>query len=280
MLAACERLTRCDHIALLIAQHTRLQNFGIVGQYALCGATAGEGLRNFVHHFNLHSTATTTSLLEHGRFCRFVYAITVGGIADAAQFHLGAVTVEFNMLQDLFGPQWLPTAVTVATRAPSDLRPFHRFFGAPLRFDSNESAVIFERHWLDHPLPPVDAAWRREVEAEISARHAALHADFPGTVRRLLRKQLIVGPGGMNDVAALLGVHRRTLDRRLQRHGVSYGALLEDVKANIAQQLLRSTRMQVQEIAESLHYSSAANFATAFRRWTGMTPSAYRNRGR
>lgn len=278
LLAACERLTNCDCIAMLIAQHTRLADYGIVGQSALCAATAGEGLRNFVRHFNLHSTATTASLLGAGHLYRFVYTISVSGILDASQFHLGAVTAAFNILQDLFGRQWLPTAVTFATHSPSDLRPLHRFFRAPLRFDSDESAVIFERHWLDRALPPVDPAWRRQVEAEISARHAALIADLPATVRRVLHKQLLVGPSGMDDVAAQLGMHRRTLDRHLHRHGVHYGELLESVKADVARQLLRSTRMQVQQIAARLYYSSAANFATAFHRWTGMTPTEYRRR--
>jgi AraC-like DNA-binding protein len=41
-------------------------------------------------------------------------------------------------------------------------------------------------------------------------------------------------------------------------------------------QLLLDTEMQVQRIAESLHFSSAANFATAFRRWTGVTPTEFR----
>lgn len=278
LLAACERLTHCDYIAMLITQHTRLADYAIVGQSALCTATAGEGLRNFVRHFNLHSTATTASLLSAGNLCRFVYGISVGGIVDAAQLHLGGITAAFNILQDLFGRQWLPTAVTFATRAPSDLQPFHRFFRAPLRFDSDESAVIFERHWLDRALPPVDPALRRQVEAEISARHAALIAHLPATVRRVLHKQLLVGPSGMDDVAAQLGMHRRTLDRHLQRHGVHYGALLESVKADVARQLLRGTRMQVQQIAARLYYSSAANFATAFHRWTGMTPTEYRRR--
>jgi AraC-like DNA-binding protein len=33
-------------------------------------------------------------------------------------------------------------------------------------------------------------------------------------------------------------------------------------------------------VAESLDFSSAANFATAFRRWTGMSPSEYRRQSR
>lgn len=280
LLAACERLTRCEYIAMLIVQHTRLVDYGIVGQSALCASTAGEGLRNFVQNFNLHSSATTASLLSGGGFCRFIYSISVGGIVDARQFHLGGVTAAFNILQDLFGRQWLPTAVTFATGPPSDLRPFHKFFRAPLRFDSDESAVIFEQRWLDHALPPVDPARRLQVDAAAKAQQAALIADLPATVRRVLRKQLLIGPNSMDDVAAMLGMHRRTLDRHLRAHNLHYSEILEGVKADVARQLLRGSTMQVQQIAVTLHFSSAANFATAFRRWTGVTPSEYRGRDR
>ena len=119
---------------------------------------------------------------------------------------------------------------------------------------------------------------RRDIEARVAAQELQLHADFPATVRRLVRKQLLFGQCSMDEVAASLGMHRRTLDRKLQRRGVQYGELVDSVKDGVARQLLRDTRLQVQQVAESLHFSTAANFATAFRRWTGMTPSAFRKR--
>jgi AraC-like DNA-binding protein len=92
----------------------------------------------------------------------------------------------------------------------------------------------------------------------------------------VLRKELLIGDCSMDSVARLLGMHRRTRARRLQRHGVHYGELLESVQADLARQLLTDTRMPVQQVAEALRFSNAANFATAFRRWTGATPSEYR----
>jgi AraC-like DNA-binding protein len=100
--------------------------------------------------------------------------------------------------------------------------------------------------------------------------------DLPSVVRRVLRKQLLIGPCSIDTVAAQFGMHRRTLDRRLQRHGVYYRDLLDAVRHEAACQLLRDTRLQVQQIAESLRYSSAANFSTAFRRWTGLSPMDFR----
>jgi AraC-like DNA-binding protein len=57
---------------------------------------------------------------------------------------------------------------------------------------------------------------------------------------------------------------------------VLYSELLDEVRHEVACQLLRDTGLQVQQIAESLLYSSAANFATAFRRWSGVTPTDFR----
>lgn len=278
LLVASEKLTNCDYIGLLVAQGNRLADYGLAGRAALCAPTVGEALHTFARHFNLHSSATTVSILTSAGVARLVYAISVGGLTDTRQFQLGAVAVAYNILRELCGKQWVPTVVTFATRAPANLRPLQQLFHAPLRFDSSESAVDFELHWLDRPLAPVDPALRRQVKAEVDARQAAIEADFAATVRRILRKQIVSGNIGMDETSALLGMHRRTLDRRLHEHGVRYGELLESVQEDVAQQLLRDTRMRVQQIAEALQFSTAANFATAFRRWTGCTPSEFRRR--
>lgn len=276
LMRASETLTACDYIGLLAGQRAGLGEMGIAGDVARCGTTAGAGLRNLLDHFNLQSSATTLSIVYSGDFARLVYAIAETGMHDTRQLQLGGVAISFNILRELCGPDWRPALVSFATRAPSNLRPFQRFFRSAMRFDSDESAIAFEQHWLEQPLPPVSEEFRRRVAAVVRARRAEILQDFPATVRRVLRKQLIIGPRSMDAIAAMLGMHRRTLDRRLQCHGVAYGELLDAVKRDVACQLLADTRLQVQQIAESLHFSNAANFATAFRRWTGLTPTEYR----
>jgi AraC-like DNA-binding protein len=276
LLAVSARLTYCDYIALLVAQRARLAAMGLAGDAANCGENVGDGLQKFVSHFTLQNTAATISLVTSGGYTRFVYAIAAPDMTDTGQLQLGAMTIAFNILRDLCGHGWRPVVVTFACRAPANLRPCQRYFRAPLRFDSDESAIVFESRWLDRSLPPVDPLARERIEAEVRKRQAALFDDFPATMRRLLRKQLILGECSIHSVAAIFGVHRRTLDRMLERHGVHFSKLLESVQSDVACQLLRDTEMPMQQIAESLRYSSAANFATAFRRWTGVTPTKYR----
>lgn len=276
LLAASAKLTHCDYFALLLGQRSRLATMGLAGQLALCADTAGEGLQRFAEFFTLHNTAATLSMVASGGFVKLAYAVTDSDTAETSHLQLGAMATGFNILQDLCGPAWLPTVVTIAGSAPSNLHACQRFFRSPLRFDSDETALYFEGHWLDRPLPPVDPRVRREIEIQVQARREAILADFPTTLRHILRRQLILGEISMDAVAARLAMHRRTLDRRLKQHGLDYRDVLESVKHDVACQLLRDTHLPMQDIAEALQYTSAANFSTAFRRWTGMTPSAYR----
>lgn len=276
LLSVSARVTNCDHIGLLVGQRSSLANMGLAGQVARCADTAGEGLQNFADFFSLHNTAATVSVITSGGYTRFVYAIVEQGMTETGPLQLGAMAVGFNILRDLCGPEWLPTVVTVAGNEPSNIRPCQKFFHAPLRFNCDESALVFESHWLSRPLPALDSSTRRQVEAYVRARRAAVLADFPTTIRHILRKQLVQGELSMEQVAARLAMHRRTLDRRLKLHGLDYSEVLESVKRGVACQLLRDTRLPMREIAAALQYSSAANFSTAFHRWTGVTPSEYR----
>ena len=103
LMSECERRSNCEHIILLISQHTRLVDMGLAGQIALCAENAGEGVARLVDHLNLHSSATSVSLITSGNFARFVYAIAEPRMTSTRQLQLGAMVVGYNILQDLFG---------------------------------------------------------------------------------------------------------------------------------------------------------------------------------
>ena len=77
-------------------------------------------------------------------------------------------------------------------------------------------------------------------------------------------------------VAAKLGLTRRTLQRRLSEHGTNFAQLVEALLHKHAEELLGRTAKPVTDIALKLGYADMAHFTRAFKRWTGMAPSAYR----
>jgi AraC-like DNA-binding protein len=86
-------------------------------------------------------------------------------------------------------------------------------------------------------------------------------------------------PGGypvIDEVAQLLQVSSRTLQRQLSEEGLSYSGLVERCRCRAACESLKHTRDPVRDIAALLGYRDVSSFSRAFRRWTGKTPRAYR----
>ena len=87
-------------------------------------------------------------------------------------------------------------------------------------------------------------------------------------------------PGGypvIDEVAQLLRVSPRTLQRLLNEQGCSYSGLVECSRSRLACESLRQTQDQVTDIAALLGYRDTSSFSRAFRRWTGTAPRDFRN---
>lgn len=100
-----------------------------------------------------------------------------------------------------------------------------------------------------------------------------------GELERALRAQVLARDSSVTRVAELLAMHRRTLNRRLQREGTTFRAVLEQVRFDAARELLRDEGREIEEIARMLGYTEASAFTRAFRRWSGTTPGRWRTLG-
>jgi AraC-like DNA-binding protein len=86
----------------------------------------------------------------------------------------------------------------------------------------------------------------------------------------------LAGSISLEAAATRLGISRRTLQRRLNRHGVNFWTLVEERRFEIAAALLRETDLKVQEIAARMGYSTPSGFARAFAKWAGLSPTRFR----
>jgi AraC-like DNA-binding protein len=95
-------------------------------------------------------------------------------------------------------------------------------------------------------------------------------------LRRLLRTELLRSSCSAVTVASLFSMHRRTLNRHLRTEGLAFRQLANQVRFEIACELLANTDMALSQIAAVLRYSEPSAFTRAFRRWSGQSPSAWR----
>ncbi|UPG93834.1 response regulator transcription factor [Luteibacter aegosomatissinici] len=89
--------------------------------------------------------------------------------------------------------------------------------------------------------------------------------------------QRLAEPLGLDAIAEAVG----TYDKRLsaifrQRLGTTVFAWIREERLRKSRELLTSTTLGMQDIASTIGFSSAANFATAFKERLGVTPGEYR----
>jgi AraC-like DNA-binding protein len=96
-------------------------------------------------------------------------------------------------------------------------------------------------------------------------------------LRRVLRTELLRDTCSAATVARLFSMHRRTLHRHLRLEGLAFRQVANEVRFEIACELLRSTDMALSQVAAVLRYSELSAFTRAFRRWSGQPPSVWRS---
>ena len=79
-----------------------------------------------------------------------------------------------------------------------------------------------------------------------------------------------------NIVARRLAVSPRTLQRRLKEEGLTYKAIIEDLRKEFAISYMQQPNLSVSEIAFLLSYADASAFIRSFKRWEGASPASWR----
>ncbi|WP_431908464.1 AraC family transcriptional regulator [Amycolatopsis thermoflava] len=157
------------------------------------------------------------------------------------------------------------------------LARYTEVFGLRPEFGAAADSVSFDRASLDSPLPQAEPLTASLAEAQCRRllEQRRTRTGLPNRVREVLlgRPQ---APPTVVEVASRLHLSPRTLRRRLSEEGTSYRCLLDEVREELADELLDAGRLTVEEVAYRLGYAETSSFTHAFRRWKGVSPRAHR----
>jgi AraC-like DNA-binding protein len=174
----------------------------------------------------------------------------------------------------------VPLEVRFVHTAPADAARQVAALGAPVRFGQPRNAIVLAAAQLalpsTHASPPLHAL-HEKVVAE--ALPPTVERPLLDRLRAALADQLEGGPPPLSALAKALATSTRTLQRRLAEQGIDYQQVVDDVRHERALTLLADPAMSVLAVARAVGYGDASAFHRAFRRWTGTTPAAWRDRG-
>jgi AraC-like DNA-binding protein len=169
-----------------------------------------------------------------------------------------------------------PSRITFRHPAPSSIEPYHALFDCPVDFAQPRLALTYPRRLLEEPLLGADSTLHRHLARQADILLAQLPpASFHAQVVRAIDASLIDGPT-LARVARQLGLGARTLQRRLQDEGLAFRRLLDERRRHAADTGLRDLSLGIEDCAERCGFTQSSAFRRAFRRWTGRSPSAFR----
>jgi len=277
LLEDCMRATRCPYFGLLLSRVSDLSSLGLIGRLARHSPTVGEGLEVLGKYFSLHDTGGNIDVVIDGDTAAFIYTLHATGISAPEQVHDYVVGTMLNTLRQLCGVGWRPSLVMLPRKRPQRLAPYREVLGASLQFDAARTAVIFPARWLAQPVAGADPLLRRLLLREVCAGVEYPAPLLRSDVRRAIVVSLHKRRCSRHEVARMLGLHERTLCRCLQASGTTFQHLLEEVRSELAGQLLCNTHASMSEISQELGFRNPTVMARAFRRWHGVSPREYRS---
>jgi AraC-like DNA-binding protein len=252
---------------------------GVPGLLANTASNVNAALLDIVEHFNLHDQGGVVTLNTSSRYTAFGYAVVSADTKAVDQIYDLCTAIICGMMRSFCGSDWNPTRVELTRRPPKNTQPYKDYFRAPVIFDSSRSSVVFANKWLDFPLVTADANYHEQFAADALALHQSIPNSVSLKVRITLHSRLTHAAFSATTVADLLGLHERTLHRRLQNEGTSFRELLEETRRISSCNYLKGTTLPISSIAIALGYGSTGAFDHAFKRWYGKSPKQWRSSG-
>ncbi len=173
--------------------------------------------------------------------------------------------------------------VPLEIASPANLqnhREYTEYFGV-LPKKAKQICVVFSAQDASRPFVTENDQMWEFFEPGLNKRLSELEANasFADRVRSALLELLPSGHSSINDVARMLAVSKRTLQRRLHGEKTSYLAILNDVRKDLAMHYLRNSSLSSTQISYLVGFEDPNSFFRAFHTWSDQTPDSMRSSG-
>lgn len=271
------KITNCPYLGLKFGQHLSIVNHGYLGYAAMSSPNIGKAMHTMLNYINTRTNILSLNtkvsgdtvciginvLLEDQIIYRFV--------VEMVMVHL------INMRQFLISTKENCTKIELNYSPPDYNQLYKDIFKTDIHFNCLNNQVWLWKRELDYPISFADDTSYQLAKAQLQkiATRLAEQADWASKIKTILLKNELYQLS-MDEVASQLCVSARTLRRHLQKENLTYQELVDEIRKQKACAYLLNQQISMSEISFLLGFHDTSNFSKAFKRWTGYTPSEYR----
>ncbi|MFV1872296.1 MAG: AraC family transcriptional regulator [Oleiphilus sp.] len=165
---------------------------------------------------------------------------------------------------------------------PSYHDEFDLMFPCRHKFSQSSNSVTFNKKFLSLPITQNDESLSQFLHTAPESLLTQFRTD--NSLSAQIKRQLLHRHGMETElenmtfeaISETLSMTTHTLRRRLKEEGNSFQEIKDSIRRDQALSLLEGHH-SLHEISDRLGFSETAAFNRAFKKWTGLTPGAFRN---
>jgi AraC-like DNA-binding protein len=266
-----------DLFGFRLAQDFDLREIGTLYYIMASSETLGDALQKAARYSRITNEAVHLKYQKNRHIVvRFEY-IDVARHQDWHQIEFFMIAL-VRLVRHLSGHNLLPIRVNLTHHRAGVQPAFKSFFGCDVAFGSDSDEIAFPVAVAPRPLASADPFLHAMLISQCEQMHvdglrpAALRVSVENEIAPLLPH----GKAQMSEIARKLGMSQRALARYLAAEGLSFTAILDEMKFDLAKHYLMEADLPITTIAWLLGYQEVSAFTHAFKRWTGKTPKQAR----
>ncbi|MDV2077699.1 AraC family transcriptional regulator [Marinobacter xestospongiae] len=240
--------------------------------------TLGEVFERAYQFSRLFDPTICMRLEQTGDQARLV-AVIEGDIDDPTCFLRESLLVIWHRLGSwLIGQPVELTGATFDYPRPPHGDEYRHIFHCPLAFEAADIGLSFDARFLAAPVirdRPEMHQFLKTSPADLLSRPDESNT-YTGQIRALIGRDLSQPLPDFEWIAAELHTSPQTLRRRLKQENTSFQEIKDLLRRDLAIYLLSREDLPINDIAHRVGFTEPSTFHRAFKKWTGVTPGAYR----
>lgn len=272
---SAQRLQRPD-FGYQLSQQQTAGHLGVIGLLIQQCPTVRAAIGEMLKYYHVHNQGVTWELREEGGFAFLVRHQQLSADMPSRQLVDMALFTGLSLMRLFFGRNGRPKWVSFRRPEEEGERQLKKGLSQELRFDQEFDGFVFASCDLDTPLSGIDENLKHVLQQHIASLDVICAKNVCAQVSLLIKQTLGLRGCSIEGIADMLSMHKRTLQRQLADRGVTFKALLDDVRFDTAKRSLCETHTPLTLLAEQLGYAELSAFSRAFKARFGVSPAQWR----
>lgn len=271
------RLSGDAGLLFKFAESVTPNNLGVLGYLMLHSSSIEEAIIKLCRYYLLIGKTLKPIFVAEKEGYKLTLLIHKNGEVThlekySAEIHLSAL---LNLINKIIPHPIFPIQTTFRHTKPLHINAYKKVFGETILFDEVENALFFNKAQLamktSYDNPYLLSVFEKEAEQSLGM---SVH----GSLKEQVLGYILIATGeldvSLESVAHKVGMHPRTLQKKLKEEGISFVMLVGEVRQKLAAHYLQKG-LDAPTIASYLGYAEPSPFLRAFKKWYGMSPKAW-----